>query len=129
MTKKETKNNSGKGGVIAGIGLVAIAATAGTYFLYGSKDAAKNRKKVKGWALKAKGEVLEGIEKLKSIDESTYNTLVDKVSEKYKKIKTVDLSDVEGLKRELKGHWKNLKNEVKAGIVKQPAKKVTSKKS
>ncbi len=128
MPKKETKNSNG-GGVMAGLGLVAIAATAGTYFLYGSKDAAKNRKKVKGWALKAKGEVLEGIEKLKSIDESTYNTLVDKVSEKYKKIKTIDLTDVEGLKRELKGHWKNLKKEIKVGIVKQPTKKAASKKS
>ena len=39
-------------------------AAAGTYFLYGSKDAKKNRKAVKSWALKAKAEVLEALEKV-----------------------------------------------------------------
>jgi hypothetical protein len=126
MVKKQTQSVAGN--VMKGIGLVAMAATAGAFFLYGSKDAAKNRKKVKGWALKAKGEVLDGIEKLKSIDEGTYNNLVDKVTEKYKKVKTIDLSDVDGLTRELKGHWKNLKKEISTPV-KAKAKKAPSKKA
>ena len=43
----------------AGVGLAAVAA--GAHFLYG-KDGATNRKKVRGWALKAKGEMLEKLE-------------------------------------------------------------------
>lgn len=126
--KKEIKNKAGIGGVMAGVGLVAVASVASAYFLYGSKEAAKNRKKAKGWMLKAKGEVIEGIEKLKSIDETTYNNLVEKVSEKYKKIKSIDISDVEGLTKELKGHWKNLKKEI-TPINKKTVKKVTQKKA
>ena len=38
------------------------------------------------WAVKMKGEVLEGIEKLKVVSEPTYKELVKKVSEKYNKI-------------------------------------------
>lgn len=114
MIKKEIKKNSnvGLGATITGVGLSAIALVAGTYFLYGSKEAVKNRKKVKGWMLKAKGEVLDKVEKLKSIDEATYGKLIDTVSEKYKKVKAINLADVEGLAKELKGHWKNLKKEV-----------------
>ena len=60
--KKSDISNAQKLGI--GVGLTAAAvAAAGAYFLYGSKGAAKNRKVVKSWAIKAKGEVLEAIEK------------------------------------------------------------------
>ena len=63
MAKKK-ENHSPAEKVGLGIGLTAAAvAAAGAYFLYGSKDANKNRKTVKSWMLKAKAEVLEQLEK------------------------------------------------------------------
>ena len=51
MTKKSTTGTA----VAVGAGLAALAAFAAAgYFLYG-KDGAKNRKKVRGWMLKANG--------------------------------------------------------------------------
>lgn len=82
MSKKTTKNTHGGLKILA----TAAAIAAGGYFLYG-KDAAKNRKRVKGWMLKVKGEVLDEIEKLKEIDEERYHKIVDNVVGKYKMAK------------------------------------------
>lgn len=92
-----------------GIGLGAVAAAAGAYFLYGAKGAAKNRKKVKGWALKVKGEALEEIEKLGDLNEGAYHAAIDKVSGQYQSLPHVDKKELEVLTKELKSHWKHLK--------------------
>jgi len=120
--RKTTKKKSGNG-----LGLVALAAAtaAGAYFLYGSKNAAKNRRKVKGWTLKAKGEVLEKMEAMKNIDEADYKRIVDTVATKYKKIKTVNTKEAEALAKELKAQWKEIHKEASP---KRPAKKVAKKK-
>ena len=110
-------------GTVVGAGLAAIAAFAAAgYFLYG-KDGAKNRKKVRGWMLKAKGEVLEGVEKLKDVTEEQYAAIVDKVSKKYAGVKNIDPAELETMVRELRGHWKNIKK----SITPAPKKKVTKK--
>jgi len=101
-------------GAAIGVGIAAaVAAVAGAYFLDGAKDAAKNRKKVKAWSLKAKGEILGKLEKLSDVSEDVYNKIVDEVSEKYKKLKDVDMEDVENLVKELKSHWKKMEKDVK----------------
>ena len=122
-TKRKAKKKKSSG---IGLGVVALAAAAaaGTYFLYGSKNAAKNRKNVKGWTLKAKGEVLEKMERMKNIDEADYKRIVDTVAKKYKKLKTVNTKEAEELARELKKQWKEISKE--AG--KKPARKKTAKK-
>lgn len=121
-TKRKIAKKSGNG-----LGLVALAAAtaAGVYFLYGSKNAAKNRKKVKGWTLKAKGEVLEKMEAMKNINEEDYKRIVDMVATKYKKIKTVNTKEAETLAKELKAQWKEIHKEAS---VKRPVKKVAKKK-
>lgn len=91
----------------------AAVALAGSYFVYG-KNAKKNMKNVKSWALKAKAEVLEQLEKAKEISEPIYNQAVDKVSKKYSDLKNIDKKDVEILVKELKTHWKDIKKEVTA---------------
>ncbi len=96
------------------------AAVAGAYFIYGNKEVQKKAKKVKGWALKAKGEVLEKIEKLKAVDEKLYHDTIDAVMKKYEKIKSIDTTEAIAVAKELKGHWKNIKKELQGG-----AKKVT----
>lgn len=121
-----TKKKEGHA-VQAGIGLaLAAAAAAGAYFLYGSKDAKKNRKIVKGWALKAKGEVIEKIEQVKGeLTEENYNKIVDGVVAKYSKLKTTTEDEVADLVKDMKGHWKNIKKHTVGA--KTVAKKVVKK--
>lgn len=131
MAKKQT-NSSGAGALV---GLAALAAVAaGGYFLYG-KDGAKNRKKIKGWTLKAKGEVLEKVEKLKEVSEPEYRKVVDAVAAKYSAVKSIDPAEVQQMAKELHGHWKNIKRSIapapakkKPVAKKTPAKKAAAKK-
>lgn len=86
----------------AGVGLAALSA--GAYFLYG-KDGAENRKKVRGWTLKARGEMLEKLEKMRELNEKKYHEVVDAVAARYKKLKEVDAKELNGLVKEAKGFW------------------------
>lgn len=118
-----TKTTTGtKVAIGAGVAALAAFAAAG-FFLYG-KDGAKNRKKVRGWMLKAKGEVLEGVEKLKDVTEEQYTMIVDKVGAKYKTVKNIDPEEVEVMMKELRGHWKNIKKSISPAPKKKVAKKV-----
>ncbi len=90
----------------AGIGLAAVAAL-GTYFLYGKKGA-ENRKKITGWTLKMKGEVLEKVEDLKEISEEAYYAIVDEVAIRYARLDRVSASELKHLTEELKGAWVHL---------------------
>jgi len=111
MKNKNTGITTGEK-VAVGAGIAALAAFAAAgYFLYG-KDGAKNRKKVRGWMLKAKGEVLEGVEKLKDVTE-----------EQYAAIKNIDPAEVEAMAKELRGHWKNIKKSISPAPKKKVAKK------
>ena len=110
--KSPTKKSSHHAAGAAGIGAL-LAAAAGAYFLYGSKDAAKNRKKITGWALKAKGEVLEQIEKVKAeLTEERYHEIIDKVERKYRALKEVENDELEDVVNDLKKHWKNIKKHI-----------------
>ncbi|MEI7481564.1 MAG: hypothetical protein WCK75_04360 [Elusimicrobiota bacterium] len=95
----------------AGIGLAAVAA-AGAYFLYGEKGA-QNRAKIAGWSLKMKGEVLEKVEALKSIDREAYHELVDKVAARYAKLEKVSASELRHLTVEIKNAWAHINKQLK----------------
>lgn len=74
------------------VGAAALAAAAaGTYWLYGAKDASKHRKAAKSWMLKARAEVLEGvekaIEKAGTIDKEKYVQLVKAAVKNYSSTK------------------------------------------
>lgn len=98
--------------VAAAAGIAAaVAAVAGAYFLYGPQGA-KNRKKVKGWALKARGEVLEQLEKMKEVTEKGYREAVDAVLARYAKFNAVDKKELAALGVELKRHWKRISADV-----------------
>jgi hypothetical protein len=119
------KTNSGPGTGLAILGGLAAAAAAGVYFIYGKKELQKKAKKVRGWALKAKGEVLEKIEKMKAVDEKIYHDSIDAVMKKYEKVKSIDTTELAAVAKELKSHWKNIKNELQGGTKK--VKKVVTK--
>lgn len=129
MAKKKTEiSNAQKLGIGVGLTTAAVAAV-GAYFLYGSKDAAKNRKKVKSWALKAKGEVLEALEKADKMTEAEFQDLIAKVMATYAKVQNVSKSELAEFKKEMTGNWQQL---VKSGVAKvfdsqAPAKKAAKK--
>ncbi|HEX9722099.1 MAG TPA: hypothetical protein VGA53_02440 [Candidatus Paceibacterota bacterium] len=103
-----SKNNTGKK-VVLGAGLaLAAAAAAGAYFLYGTKEGAKQRKKIAGWSLKMKGEVLEKLENLKEWNQEAYNKAVDAVGNKYRQMKSIDSAEVEKAMKEMKSQWKHI---------------------
>ncbi len=130
MKKKKKVVNTGKVAVGIGAGL-AVAAAAGAAWLYGTKDGAKQRKKLEAWMLKAKGEVMEKIEKMKDVTEDEYKEVIDKVLLKYKKLKSVSTPKVVQLEKDLKKHWKNIEKQCapkKKVIKKKPAIKKAKKK-
>lgn len=110
MTQKKSNkgmNTTQKVGIGFGLTTAAVAA-AGAYFLYGSKQSTQNRKKVKGWMLKAKGEVLEALEKAETITEGEYKALVDTASGVYSTMKHATAGEVKDFKKEMNEHWTKL---------------------
>jgi gas vesicle protein len=93
---------------LLGITTALIGATAAGFFLYGPKGA-ENRQKIKGWTLKAKGEVLEKIEDAKELTDESYEAIVDTVTARYAKLKKVGEEEANKLNKELKRHWKTIK--------------------
>lgn len=115
---------SKKEGSGLGIAAAIIGAAAAGFFLYGPKGA-ENRVKIKAWTLKAKGEVLEQLEKAKDVTDDSYATIVDKVTAKYAKAKSVGEEEAAKLNAELKKHWKSIK---KAAVTPAPKKTTTKAK-
>jgi len=93
----------------AGIG---AAAAAGAYWFYGSKDAAKHRKSVRSWMLRARAEVLEAVEKAIAkageIDKETYMNIVESVLKRYKKINGVTSEAMVQMTRDMKQAWEHM---------------------
>jgi len=142
MKNKNTKDISRTVGI--GIGLTAAAAAAaGAYFLYGSKNATKNRKVVKSWMLKAKAEILEKLEEAKEMSQAEYEALVESAVGAYAAVQSVTKKDLKEFQDEMKLRWKDIskaatppkKSAVKKAVKttsvapKKPAVKKTTKKS
>ena len=120
--KKENKKGMSTGAVL-GIGAGVAALAAASYVLFG-KDGKKNRKAIKGWAVKMKGEIIEKLENAKDITEPVYHNIIDGVKAKYEKIKNIDQKDVDEVTKEIKKHWVAM---VKDAKPKKKAKKVSKK--
>lgn len=103
-TKKEISTEQ-KIGIGVGLTTAAVAA-AGAYFLYGSESAAKNRKTVKSWALKAKAEVLEKLEDAKEMTADEYEELIASVAGTYAGVKGATKKDLKEFAAEMQDHWK-----------------------
>lgn len=122
-TKKSSKTGL-TGGEKVGIGAAlttAAMAAAGAYFLYGSPNAAKNRKKVKSWTLKAKGEVLEAMEKASKMTAEEYQVLVDGIAAGYAQMKSASKADISEFKKEMMANWQKIAKQA-AGAKKSAAK-------
>lgn len=133
MVKENKKEGSSlKKGLAVGSAVIAgIGAIAGAYFLYGTKDGAKKRKAIKGWALKAKGEVLEKVESIKDLTEEKYINAVNSVMKKYQNVKEKYGDEAEVLTKELTSYWNHLKKHAlgQATPKTKGSKKVVAKKT
>ncbi|HEY4479189.1 MAG TPA: hypothetical protein VI981_02445 [Candidatus Paceibacterota bacterium] len=98
-----------KNKILVGAGIATLAALAGAYLLYGDKDGAARRKKIRGWLIKAKGEIIERLEKLEAVNEDVYNRIVEEVVKKYKKAKNVDPAEIQALVKDARAQWKNIR--------------------
>jgi uncharacterized protein YpuA (DUF1002 family) len=110
-TKKAAEKGMTSGQKIGiGVGVTAtMLAAVGGYFLYGAKEAKTNRKKVGSWMLKAKAEVLEGIENAKELTEQDYDKLVDDVMKGYKAARKASVKELAEFANEMKNNWKKIK--------------------
>jgi gas vesicle protein len=127
--KQEDLSSAQRIGIGVGITAAAVAA-ASTYFLYGSKSAAKNRKSVKSWMLKAKAEVLEKLEDAKNMSQEEYEELINTIAGTYSELKSASRVDIKSFKEEMKDHWKAIEKSAtpkKKVAKKAPAKKVAKK--
>ena len=116
--KEESQKNNG-----FAIGIAAAASAFAGYYLFGPRGK-ENRAKIKGWTLKAKGEILEKMEKLEEVTENKYEEIVDVVMSKYEKLKSTTEEETQKLKKELKSRYKHVKRDIKK-IEKETGKKVT----
>ncbi len=117
MAKKAVKNAKAGVGVGVGVG-AALLSAAGAYFLYGAKNADKHRKMVKSWTLKAKADVLEGLEKAKDMTKEDYDQLIDKTVKSYGKLKGASAEEIAGFAKEMKAHWKSIEKKGEKHVVK-----------
>ena len=108
-----------------GAGIAALTAAAVAYLLVGPQGK-KNRKVLKGWVIKMKGDIVEKLENVKDITEPVFHRIVDEVASKKKKIKNISPADLEEAVKEIKRQWKTLAKESKSGT---GSKKSSSKKA
>ncbi len=126
MSTKKKSGDKGVNTLGVAVGLSAVAAAVGTYFMYGSKKAAKNRKAVKSWMFKAKAEVLEALENTQEMSKREYEKLIDAVGTSYSNIETASRADLAAFKKEMKDHWLEI---AKTAAPKKEAAKKTVKKA
>lgn len=131
MATKKKKEISPTQKVEIAVGITAAAvAAAGAYFLYGSKHAEQNRKKVKSWMLKAKAEVLDTLEKAQHMSKEEYEQLIEGVAVTYSSMKDASKGDINAFKNEMKDYWQHIEKKGKKmamEAVKKAAKKTTKK--
>jgi hypothetical protein len=119
-------------GAAAAITAAAAAAAAGAYWLYGAKDAPKNRRKVKSWMLKARAEVMDAVENLSDVDKEQYLKIVDTVVRRYAGMAGAQQAEIRQLVRDLKDSWQYIARQKgpatrRARAVKGSAKRVAGK--
>ena len=109
--KKQYQSSSMGKAVKIGAGIAA--ATAAAYLLFGPEKK-KNREKVRGWAVKMKGEIIEKFEKAKEITEPVYNQIIDQVYKEYSRIKNIDQAELDAIVADIRKHWKAISKPVKS---------------
>lgn len=120
---KKTKSKKGVSAkTIVGVAAGVAALSAAAYVLFGP-EGKKNRKIIRSWAVKMKGEIIEKFENAKEITEPIYHEIINNVQAKYAKMKNVDQKELTNVVNEIKKHWKDLKKEATGKKTKKSVKK------
>lgn len=123
MKKTASKKGMGASGAVA-VGVTVAAMSAAAYLLFGP-EGKKNRKIIRGWSVKMKGEIIEKFEKAKDLTEPVYHSIVDQVSAKYAKMKDIDADELAQTIADIRKHWKSVSKDGKKAV-KKVVKKVKS---
>lgn len=123
MSKNKERKTSGASTAT----VVGIAATATIAYLLFGPEGKRNQKLAKGWALKMKGEILDKLEKFEEVSAPLYEKVVLDIGERYKKLKTLNIEDVEKEIDFLKKNWNKIEKEAKAKIKEKANKRVAKK--
>jgi len=102
-------NNNGARAAAIGAGIAAVAA--GVYFFLGP-NGKKHQRKLRGWMVKMKGDVIEKLEEVRDVTEPVYNKIVDTVAATYNAQKNIPKAEIIALVSELKREWKNISRTV-----------------
>jgi CHASE3 domain sensor protein len=106
----DNSKNKSLGSFIAG----ALTALIGAgYFLFGSRHARRNRRKVEGWFEDARSEVMGKIRNTKRLSRDKYNQIVDTVSDKYSQMKDVGRDKADEFRDELRSYWEDMEKETR----------------
>lgn len=108
---------------LVGAGIAAIAA--GVYFFFGP-DGKKHQKKMRGWMVRMKGEVLEKIEGAQDMSESAYNEIVNTVAKAQELTGKIPKEEIAALATDLKRQWRSIKKGAST-TVKKGVKRVSKK--
>ncbi|MDB5259434.1 MAG: hypothetical protein JWO73_642 [Candidatus Taylorbacteria bacterium] len=104
----EKKQDSISTGTMVAIGAGVAALGAASYYLFGP-EGKRHQKNLKGWMIRAKGEIIEKLEAAKEVTEPVYNQIVDSVLATYrtegKALSRITDEEMEALTRRLKGYW------------------------
>jgi len=115
-------------GAIVGVGAGVAALSAAAYLLFGP-DGKKNRKVIRSWAVKMKGDIIEKFEEAKEITEPVYHKIVNDAKAKYAEMPNVDKKELEDLVIDISKHWKTMMKDAKPKSKKPKAKAKSKKKS
>jgi predicted ATP-grasp superfamily ATP-dependent carboligase len=91
----------------AGMAAAAAAAAAAAYWLYGAKDASKHRKMAQTWIVKARGEVLHALEKLRKVDKEAYFSVVENVLKRYAGL-GISGAELKRFSSDMKSAWRHV---------------------
>lgn len=92
-----------------GLGL-AVAATAGAYFLY--KKNPRFRQQANAWSKNMKKEIFNELGSLKNVNRESFNKVVDQVGGRFEKLKDVNKKELAGLVKDLKESWRHFSTEL-----------------
>jgi hypothetical protein len=126
-TKSGNQGMDAKDMAAVGAGIAAIAA--GAYFFFGP-DGKKHQKKMRGWMVTMKGEVLERLEETRDISEPIYNDIVDSVAKAYSVAGKIPKDEIMSLATDLKKQWRGISRGAKAvskTATRKPVAKATTK--
>lgn len=127
--KKETSKKDGMStGKVVAIGASVVALATASYYLFGP-NGKSNRKELKGWMIKMKGEIVDKLEDAQDVTEDVYNKIVDTVASAYLKGGKAGAEEVSSFVNTLKKQWKSIAKSTTPKKKSAPSKKKAAKKS